>query len=781
MCLGQEVAKESNQETQKTEGTGEASKPTESTESLEEALDKKPGINFSSVQIGGQSSGISLSTIQADTVESLEALKLATPDMDADIVGGTLNLKFKPTFTQRRPTRQIRIYLTKYDLSDDIGKSFYLTEGQALGEKIRWGYLLNARAYDSFLAEENLNRDWRQRKNSAWPEIWRFQDVQIEKESYKTRSASANLLMDLEISPKFRISVRGIASDTFRDEVNRHLEYEWDDGTFISLDEDSAVVEGISLFKGIEDRRYERRTREITLGLDYRSDDWHWESQFKYDGSKTEYPLRLDSFFKLEDVDASYQNARAHYPVFTFLNGSESKAEDTSLFEFDEVREITSFDEYIDQIASFDLERFIETETGLLKIKSGLKFLQRDLDSRDNILVFDDAKEEINIRQFESDWQSGPIHEGRFELKGYHDHKAFREYFDAHPDVFILNETRTRSQTDPAIFTVNETVSSIYLMGDYIWDNWRVIAGVRGEQTDDEFTGKEVTFDENGDYNQTIDTAGGRSYSNLFPGVQAVFQANDKLTLYSSVSQALERPRYYYLAPFRRIVQRSQSIRAGNPNLKATEFTSFLAAADWAYANSGFLSVELLRRNNENIVVESRSVVTEGQFVDYELYTWENAAKGIQNQVEFVWNQELDPWLSELAGFSLEMRYRLNDTETDVRGSDSEPLPIAGIPDKDIRASIVYRNQNWLVRLRADHNADMLRRVGSDVDSDYYDLASTTYDFSVEYRAGAGWVGNVGMYNFDGDDRASFFGIQDRPADLASRGRYWRGSVRYTF
>ena len=49
------------------------------TQSLEEALDKKPGINFSTVQIGGQSSGISLSSIRADSVESLEALKLGRP------------------------------------------------------------------------------------------------------------------------------------------------------------------------------------------------------------------------------------------------------------------------------------------------------------------------------------------------------------------------------------------------------------------------------------------------------------------------------------------------------------------------------------------------------------------------------------------------------------------------------------------------------------------------------------------------------------------------------
>jgi TonB-dependent receptor len=751
------------------------------TQSLEEALDKKPGINFSTVQIGGQSSGISLSSIRADSVESLEALKLATPDLDADIIGGTLSLRFKPAYTQREPTRQLRVYITRYALADKAGGSFYLTEGQAFGSDNRWGYLLNARAYESFIAEENLNRDWQTRSNSDWPNTWRFQDVQIEKESYRTRSVSANLLFDYELSKKLRLYARGVAADTNRTEVNRHMEYEWDDGKFIALDDESAVVEGMALFKGIEDRKYERETRELTVGAHYKGEDWHWEIQMKYDSSHARYPRRLDSFFKAENIDASYQNAQGIYPVFTLLNGSESRANDTSQFQFNEVREITSSDLFVDKIASFDLERHLPTTSGLLKLKSGVKFLKRDLDSSDDRQVYDESTEPLTIAQFPSDWESGPIHEGNYNLNGFHDHGEFREYFFSNPDTFILNETRTRSQTDPAIYTVNETISSFFLMSDYNWNQWRLIAGVRGERTEDEFTGKEVSFDENGDYERTIDTEGGRTYTNFFPGLHAVFQANERLTLYSSVSQALERPRYYYLAPFRRINQRSQYIREGNPDLKATEFTSFLAAADWAYAKSGFISLELLRRDNENIVVESQSVIMEGQFKDFDLFTWENAAKGTLNQVELVWNQDLDPILYDLEGFSLEMRYRHNDTESDVRGPESDPLPIAGIPDKDMRTSLIYQNQNWLLRLRADHQSERLWRVGATLDDDTYYFDSTSYDFTVEYRTSNGWVGNLAFYNFNDDPRHNYFGTQDRPADLVSRGRYWRSSVRYTF
>jgi hypothetical protein len=164
--------------------------------------------------------------------------------------------------------------------------------------------------------------------------------------------------------------------------------------------------------------------------------------------------------------------------------------------------------------------------------------------------------------------QRDDIHYGNYSLSGFHDPVAFREYFQTHTEEFTLNVTRTHSQSDPANYTVNETVSSAYLMGDYIWDAWRIIAGMRMEKTEDEFTGKEVLFAENGEYEQTINTEGGRTYADYFPGVQTVYTASNQLTLYTSWSKAVERPRYYYLAPFRRIVQRSQYISAGQSRFK---------------------------------------------------------------------------------------------------------------------------------------------------------------------------------------------------------------------
>ncbi len=701
--------------------------------------------------------------------------------MDADIVGGTLNLKFRPAFAQRQPTRQLRAYLTYYELSGKIGPSLYITEGQAFGIDNRWGYLLNGRAYESYLAGENLNRDWQVRRNSEWPTIYRFQDVQIEKESFRSKSVSANLLVDYELTKQLRLFTRAIIANTNRDEINRHLEYEWDDGTFVTLDEDSATVEGMTLFKGIEERRNERQTREITLGAQFKGTDWRWEAQIKYDYSNSEYPHRWDSFFSQKNIDAAYSNATGQYPVFELLNGSDEKAEDTNLYNFEEVRIVTSQDLYIDKIASIDVERFFSPSWGRLKLKSGFKFLNRDLDSGDDIMVYDESVEDLTIAQFESNWRNDDIHDGRYSLNGFHDPVAFREYFLSNPDNFELNETRTRSQSDPANYTVNETITSAYFMGDYTLDKWRILAGVRMEETEDEFTGKEVFFDDNGDYEKTIDTEGNRSYSNLFPGLQAVYSASNKLTLYSSWSKALERPRYSYLAPFRRIIQRSQYISAGNPELQPTVFTSLLVAADWAYHDSGFLSLELLRRDNEDIVVQSQTIITEGQFQGYDLYTWENVATGLHNQVQLVWNQDLDPLWYELDGFSFEMRYRYNDTETDVRGPAFAPLPITLTPENDIRASLIFQNQSWLVRLRADHETEMLRRIGNTPERDTYSFDRTTYTFSVEYRAENGWTGNIGVYNLARDEPEQYFGDPLRPTDIAARGRYWRTSLRYTF
>jgi len=72
--------------------------------SVADSLSRQKNLSFSSVRIDGETSEMSLSALTADQIENAEATKVPTPDLDADAVGGLLQLTSRPSFLQKGRT-----------------------------------------------------------------------------------------------------------------------------------------------------------------------------------------------------------------------------------------------------------------------------------------------------------------------------------------------------------------------------------------------------------------------------------------------------------------------------------------------------------------------------------------------------------------------------------------------------------------------------------------------------------------------------------------------------
>src|SRR5688572_20548268 len=60
--------------------------------SVADSLERQKNLNFSSVRIDGEKTSISLSALTADQILNVVATKVPTPDLDADTIGGELQL-----------------------------------------------------------------------------------------------------------------------------------------------------------------------------------------------------------------------------------------------------------------------------------------------------------------------------------------------------------------------------------------------------------------------------------------------------------------------------------------------------------------------------------------------------------------------------------------------------------------------------------------------------------------------------------------------------------------
>ena len=129
--------------------------------SVADAVKRRPDLNFANVTIDGENSGVSLSSISANDVESVKVMKAVTPDLDADSRGGSISLKTRPTYDQKKRTTSLESSWSYDSLDSAQGYRGRLTFSGPLNEAKTWGARASISFRDSPYATETLYQDWR--------------------------------------------------------------------------------------------------------------------------------------------------------------------------------------------------------------------------------------------------------------------------------------------------------------------------------------------------------------------------------------------------------------------------------------------------------------------------------------------------------------------------------------------------------------------------------------------------------------------------------------------
>src|SRR5258708_30003846 len=113
-------------------------------------------------------------------------------------------------------------------------------------------------------------------------------------------------------------------------------------------------------------------------------------------------------------------------------------------------------------------------------------------------------------------------------------------------------------------------------MNSLAFGKFRLQTGVRIEATQDSMLGNVVTLDTSGNYSSVAQATGHKSYTNVFPSIQAQYRIGSDTVLRAAYGMGIARPNFGDLAPF--ITDDPTSsvpISAGNPNLKPTHAQNF--------------------------------------------------------------------------------------------------------------------------------------------------------------------------------------------------------------
>jgi TonB-dependent receptor len=242
------------------------------------------------------------------------------------------------------------------------------------------------------------------------------------------------------------------------------------------------------------------------------------------------------------------------------------------------------------------------------------------------------------------------------------DNDATTSWEDTHPTAFA-NQTDTVGDA-LASFSGSERVLAGYIMNDVDLGRVHLNLGLRLEQTHSSYTGHVAATDTAG--TTTVTTVPGtQDYTDVFPSAQLRYRIDENTNFRIAVTRAIARPNYSDLAPslsgnIGTIYQHDYTnLSAGNPNLKPQHAWNVDLMFERFLPSVGVISGGVFYKRITDFIL-TRTFVYNGPYVPFQGYYGtepQNGGNGHLLGLEVNWAEHLTFLPGMLAGFGFDANY----------------------------------------------------------------------------------------------------------------------------
>jgi TonB-dependent receptor len=289
--------------------------------------------------------------------------------------------------------------------------------------------------------------------------------------------------------------------------------------------------------------------------------------------------------------------------------------------------------------------------------------------------------------------------------------------------------------TDTALSGFSHNAENIYAAyGQETVDigKLEILAGLRMEDTNGTYRANLATTDVNGNTTYTPNT-NKQDYINLFPAVQFKYALTDDLQLRADYSTGIARPGFQEISAADSVVigganNGENAVTEGNPNLKPTTANSFDVAVEYYTPHDGLLSINPFYKLFNNYIVATQA---EGiyQGAPAQINSFQNIGGAFARGVELDAQQKLTFLPTPLDGFGLDG----NITFVDSRGHYDPGLKANQLPETSpvtYNASVFYEKGPLDLRLAAGYVSRNLFTVVGTRDTDIFSSPRFRLDLS---------------------------------------------------
>lgn len=721
--------------------------------------------------------GIMLDGVPTDILDSMTVYKTLTPKLDADTIGGVINLETISAFSRDGSYFRIKAETSYNELTEDANNPTFSATGthrfQIGSGELGVAVVLSDQSRH-IIANNNENGGWSEEAPNDDYEM-RYYDLTRDRQGF-----AFNLDYRTENGQTYYAHM---FNNEYTDTEYR-AKWETRDG----LEDNEPVVNG-SIFTYANTRmdneaRHRIEVRKISalqLGAEFELDNGS-ELSFEFFGSEAEQDDgdKNAVIFRSSTVDVpvTYDNSNPKKPSISYA--SAFYAADT--FELKAFEAETSLTTDEDMGFKADMSYLLNIGT---ELEYGFKYRQREKENNENFCGYEPLND-ISLSNFETQTLTPYLNSVHGPAPTI---AAVRSYIaNLGQDRVALSDGTTcqapgnlyefsgdeEEESIPADWKTQEDILALYLMATTKTDRTTFVYGVRYEDTESTYTGK--NFDGN-----TYAGLGKfeRAYDFWAPSFNIKYEIDDQRIARLGIFRSLVRPGFKESRAGALIDVDDNEIEGGNPALNPTIAWNFDATLEYYLSEETFIGGGVFYKSIEDsvVAVKSNNLMLQGKtwnIAETYLNTDDSSILGLEFSLQTAWDN----------GLLLVVNYTHVDGETDLPvDSVNGQRTIPYFKQAKNTANVVFGyDKNALdIRLALNYRSSYLDEVGDDVMSDRYTSEHMQVDLTARYKVNDHLLIIASAINLNDRPEYYYFGDESRLSQYDEYGTTYTFGLRYIF
>lgn len=696
----------------------------------------------------GDNRNIQMDLIPADMIQTVQVNKAITPEMDADAIGGSVNL------VTRTPPVGLRVSgnlgTSRAVVGDGLGYNGAVVVGKGFG---KLGVILSGSYRNDMIGSDNIEAEWSNEvENNADGEDVEVSpyvaETDIREYQIERTRRSASLDLNYEINSAHKLFIKSMY--TWRDDwENRYRlrtsveSADFGNGTGSAptafFGEASRQTKGGVGSDRVDNRRLEdQRVRMFSLSgeHDFGALEMRWMGSLAK--ASEERPDERYIVYETDfaggqlDVDVS----DPEFPLITPLNAANGV---DSNYAFDKIEREFQITEEKDQVFQTDFKLPVQLQDGGF-LKFGFKYRGKEKFRNNNFTEYgwvDDTNvatlnQVPTINQTDADYLAG----SQFQAGNFVS-PAYLGSLDLDNTTLFDGEDQP-SEYLAENYVAEENITAGYIQIDQNFGDLKVLTGVRIERTTFDYVGNEVENEEN----LIREITGSDDYTNILPSVHLKYDFTDDIIVRAAWTNSLARPNYYDLVPYVDNRIDDEELFLGNPNLEPTSSANFDLMGEMYFKSVGLFSVGGFYKSIDNFIyIASSEQTIDG--TDYDVFQAQNTGEGSITGFEVSIQRQLDFLPGIWKGVGIYVNYtNLTSDVTGIANEDGDvrdDIELPGTANHMFNGSLSFETKKLVVRASVNYSSDYIDEVGGNSFEDRYYDNQFFLDLNASYAITPKW------------------------------------------